>query len=196
MLSGVRQQLPQVANILAIASSAHFLTQKGEMVNIFVTDEDPVKSAQTLCDKHVVKMVLESAQMLSTAWRQWDPESSEERGLYKSAHPNHPCTKWVSEAQENYEWLYEHFKALCEEYTHRYDKQHASSRLLNSLSIVPDFPEKARTTFKLAMPPQYKEDAVGERPAIYAYRDYLVHEKRSFARWERDPSRKPDWWIS
>ena len=66
-------------------------------MNIFVTDEDPVKSAQTLCDKHVVKMVLESAQMLSTAWRQWDPEASEERGLYKAAHPNHPCTKWVYE---------------------------------------------------------------------------------------------------
>ena len=84
-------------------------------MNIFVTDPCPVKSAQEQCDKHVVKMVLESAQMLSTAWRVFDNEAAENAEMYKQAHLNHPCSIWVREAQENYIWLYKHFDALCTE---------------------------------------------------------------------------------
>ena len=91
-------------------------------MNIFVTDPDPVISAQTLCDKHVVKMVLESAQMLSTAWREpndlrsseFSSKYADEHELYKTAHPNHPCSIWVRQARENYKWLYRHFVALCD----------------------------------------------------------------------------------
>ena len=106
-------------------------------MNIFVTDPDPVISAQTLCDKHVVKMVLESAQMLSTAWREYSSEYADEHELYKTAHLNHPCSIWVRLARENYRWLYKHFVALCEEYTHRYEKSHASARLKGPLMWAP-----------------------------------------------------------
>jgi hypothetical protein len=172
-------------------------------MNIFVTDPDPVISAQTLCDKHVVKMVLESAQMLSTAWREpndlrsseFSSKYADEHGLYKTAHPNHPCSIWVRQARENYKWLYRHFVALCDEYTHRYGKSHASARLKGPLMWRP-FRSSALLDaieepygFVLAMPDEYKSDDVFD-----SYRNYLINEKQHFAKWEKDPSRKPTWW--
>ena len=164
-------------------------------MNIFVTDPDPVISAQTLCDKHVVKMVLESAQMLSTAWREYSSEYADEHELYKTAHLNHPCSIWVRLARENYRWLYKHFVALCEEYTHRYEKTHASARLKGPLMWAPFKPCSVLATieepydFVLAMPDEYKSDDVFD-----SYQKYLINEKQHFAKWEKDPSRKPTWW--
>ena len=172
-------------------------------MNIFVTDPDPVISAQTLCDKHVVKMVLESAQMLSTAWREpndlrsseFSSKYADEHELYKTAHPNHPCSIWVRQARENYKWLYRHFVALCDEYTHRYGKSHASARLKGPLMWRP-FRSSALLDaieepygFVLAMPDEYKSDDVFD-----SYQNYLINEKQHFAKWEKDPSRKPTWW--
>ncbi len=172
-------------------------------MNIFVTDPDPVISAQTLCDKHVVKMVLESAQMLSTAWREpndlrsseFSSKYADEHELYKTAHPNHPCSIWVRQARENYKWLYRHFVALCDEYTHRYGKSHASARLKGPLMWRP-FRSSALLDaieepygFVLAMPDEYKSDDVFD-----SYQKYLINEKQHFAKWEKDPSRKPTWW--
>ena len=172
-------------------------------MNIFVTDPDPVISAQTLCDKHVVKMVLESAQMLSTAWREpndlrsseFSSKYADEHELYKTAHPNHPCSIWVRQARENYKWLYRHFVALCDEYTHRSGKSHASARLKGPLMWRP-FRSSALLDaieepygFVLAMPDEYKSDDVFD-----SYRNYLINEKQHFAKWEKDPSRKPTWW--
>ena len=172
-------------------------------MNIFVTDPDPVISAQTLCDKHVVKMVLESAQMLSTAWREpndlrsseFSSKYADEHELYKTAHPNHPCSIWVRQARENYKWLYRHFVALCDEYTHRYGKSHASARLKGPLMWRPFKPSALLDAieepygFVLAMPDEYKSDDVFD-----SYRNYLINEKQHFAKWEKDPSRKPTWW--
>lgn len=164
-------------------------------MNIFVTDPDPVISAQTLCDKHVVKMILESAQMLSTAWREYSTEYSDENELYQAAYINHPCTIWTQSTRENYRWLYKHFIALCEEYTHRYGKSHASARLKGPLMWAPFKPRSVLATieqpygFVLAMPDEYKSDDVFD-----SYRNYLINEKQHFAKWEKDPSRKPTWW--
>ena len=164
-------------------------------MNIFVTDPDPVISAQTWCDKHVVKMILESAQMLSTAWREYSSDYADEHELYKTAHLNHPCSIWVRLARENYRWLYKHFIALCEEYTHRYGKSHASARLKGPLMWAPFKPRSVLATieqpygFVLAMPDEYKSDDVFD-----SYRNYLMNEKQHFAKWEKDPSRKPTWW--
>ena len=164
-------------------------------MNIFVTDPDPVISAQTLCDKHVVKMVLESAQMLSTAWREYSSEYADEHELYKTAHLNHPCSIWVRLARENYRWLYKHFVALCEEYTHRYEKSHASARLKGPLMWASFNPRSVLAKieepygFVLAMPDEYKSDDVFD-----SYQKYLINEKQHFAKWEKDPSRKPTWW--
>jgi hypothetical protein len=92
-------------------------------MNIFYLDRDPVIAAQMMCDKHVVKMILESAQMLSTAHRVLDgDEYANKMGLYKLAHKNHPSTIWVRTSSENYRWLFNHYDALMQEYTYRYDK--------------------------------------------------------------------------
>ena len=107
-------------------------------MNIFYLDRDPVIAAQMMCDKHVVKMILESAQMLSTAHRVLDgDEYADRKGLYKLAHKNHPSTIWVRSSLENYTWLYDHMVALMAEYTYRYGKHHATERLLAPLFKSP-----------------------------------------------------------
>ena len=99
-------------------------------MNIFYLDRDPQIAAQMMCDKHVVKMILESAQMLSTAHRVLDgDEYADKNGLYKKAHVNHPSSEWVRCSYQQYKWLYDHMVALMEEYTYRYGKHHATERL-------------------------------------------------------------------
>jgi hypothetical protein len=88
-------------------------------MNIFVTDLDPEVCAQNLDDKRVIKMILESAQMLSTAMN-----TRGGQGPYKTTHVNHPCTVWVRASTANYYWLLNHFLTLCYEYTARYGKEH------------------------------------------------------------------------
>lgn len=104
-------------------------------MNIFVLDKDPVIAAQMQCDKHVVKMIVESAQMLSTAHRLLDETVDE--AFYKVAHKGHPCTKWTMQSNNNYNWHYIHFVALCREYTHRYGKIHKTQERLGSLLLIP-----------------------------------------------------------
>mgnify|MGYP006271713743 FL=1 len=119
-------------------------------MNIFILDTDPIVAAQWQCDKHVVKMIVESAQMLSTAHRILDGEQTRrpsksgktmvkywvhpnqelEDTLYKAVHVGHPCTIWTMETNANYEWHYQHFKALCIEYRFRYGKTHSTETLL------------------------------------------------------------------
>ncbi len=100
-------------------------------MNIFYTDSDPKIAAQNMVDRHVVKMILESAQLLSTAHRLIDSES--EDILYKSTHINHPSSIWTRENSANYDWLYEHFIALGEEYTHRYSRKHLTIEKLGEI---------------------------------------------------------------
>ena len=90
-------------------------------MNIFATFECPIQSAKYLDDKRVVKMVLESAQLLSTAIIQCNGYA-----VYKPTHIKHPCSLWTKASMANYEWLLEHFQALSNEYTFRYDKKHQS----------------------------------------------------------------------
>ena len=108
-------------------------------MNIFILNNDPVRAAQAQCDKHIVKMPLESAQMLSTAHRildgtetkrpsksgktmvkYWTLDNLYEDVMYSVAHRGHPCTVWSMETNANYNWHYEHFVALCDEYKYRY----------------------------------------------------------------------------
>ena len=93
-------------------------------MNIFYLHQDPVKAAQYQYNKHVVKMILESAQMLCTAHHCIDTEFADVP--YKIAHKNHPSTVWARRSANNYEWLYHHFVALSAEYKRRYGKDHLS----------------------------------------------------------------------
>lgn len=96
-------------------------------MNIFCTSECPIQSAKFLDNKRVIKMCLESAQLLSTALR---VHGYTKPDIYKIAHLNHPSSVWTRKTRGNYRWLLAHFKALCEEYTRRTGKIHASSKLL------------------------------------------------------------------
>lgn len=108
-------------------------------MNIFHTSNCPIESAYNLCHRHVVKMILESAQILSTAHRVVDGDSrANELGLYKTAYKNHPSNTWCRNSNDNYKWLYSHFKALCSIYRQSSGKVHATEeKLLQALSEAP-----------------------------------------------------------
>lgn len=143
-----------------------------------------------MCDKHVVKMILESAQMLSTAHRVLDESNDAE--LYKTAHKNHPCSIWVRKSSENYSWLYSHFKALSEEYTYRYGKIHSSWQKLGKIlnKMPKNITMNERSPFAIAMK-QYPECIVENDP-IQSYRNYYRVAKKDFAKWTK--REEPEWW--
>ena len=159
-------------------------------MNIFYFDDSPVTSAEAQPDKMLVKMPLETAQMLCTAHRELDgDEYADSVGLYKRAYWNHPCTIWARECNENYSWLYAHFLALGMEYTYRYNKEHASiTKLAKPLMHFPKNIKSGKmTTVAQAMPDQYKN-----KDPIKAYRDYCINEK-TYAQWNKNRA-KPIWW--
>lgn len=160
---------------------------KNKNMNIFILDEDPIDAAVMLCDKHVPKMILESAQLLCSPF---------EPGMapYRRTHYNHPCAIWVRSSSANYEWLLNHACALADEYWKRYDKRrHKSESVLdwcfeNELKIK--FPSIELTPFAQCMPEQYKVPG----DAVQAYRNYYIGEKARFAKWERG-TKVPEWWT-
>lgn len=97
-------------------------------MNIFITDPDPRVCAKNLDDKRVIKMILESCQMLSTAMN-----LSGRVGPYKTTHANHPCSIWARTSRENYMWLLQHMQFLCMEYKHTYEKTHKCANYLHDL---------------------------------------------------------------
>lgn len=154
-------------------------------MNRFVLSTDPVLAASQHCDKHVVKMIVEEAQMLCTVHRRYG--STDDR-LYQATHAKHPCTLWAGETTANYRWAYLLLVALCHEYTFRYGKTHATERLLSVLSTPPaGLPDGDLTPFPQAMP-----DELRGPDAVTAYRNYYTRDKARFARWTR--RRTPAWW--
>ena len=154
-------------------------------MNIFYVDKDPVIAAQMMCDKHVVKMILESAQMLSTAHRVLDGDDyADDVGLYKMVHKNHPSTIWVRSSELNYRWLWEHYVALMNEYTYRYGKTHATSKLRNALDKTPDnMPPIQLTDTPFTDPPQCMPAYCKGDDTVKAYQTYYIVEKSGFAKW-------------
>jgi hypothetical protein len=176
-------------------------------MNIFVLDKDPVLAAQQQCDKHIVKMITESAQMLSTAQRildgkvvmqpsksgkrivkHWDlflgsDDLEAELMYFKAVHVNHPCTLWTMESSENYKWHWEHYRALCEEYEYRYGgngKTHGSARLLYPLRALPrNIPIGPMTPFKLAM--GSNPECVVEGNPVESYRRFYITKQDRFS---------------
>ena len=165
-------------------------------MNIFVTDPDPVKSAQCLPDKHVVKMPLESCQMLaivaSTKWGHGFGKLPKLDGTPyltdKGAFRGHPCSIW---AQENYRWLIEHGLALCAEYTHRYGKVHSCQHTLEHAKMIFPPSNGEVTPFARAMPDEFKYDTSID--TITAYKRYIASKPWAASNYLRDPSRKPHW---
>ena len=184
-------------------------------MNIFILSEDPIEAAQLQCDKHVVKMIVESAQMLSTVHRMVDgvmerrPSKSgsmlqyfkldDEREdiLYKACHYNHPSTVWTREGCCNYTWHYNHFIALCDEYTYRYGKVHSTdTKLRDVLKTLPNnIPRTAiRTPYKLAMSsnPECIVNDLGGTNAVESYRNFYQTKQERFKMiWTK--RQQPEW---
>jgi hypothetical protein len=159
-------------------------------MNIFALHDDPLMAASYMCDKHVVKMILESAQMLSTVHHVTESPMNKEK-LYKKCFVNHPCTLWVTYSKANYIWLSEHALALSHIYARRYNKCHKSFPLLHAMNVqIPELPNRGLTEFAQAMPEQYK--TMGD--PVLAYRKYYVNEKSKFAKWTCNP--EPVWYTA
>ena len=144
-------------------------------MNIFYLDKDPVKAAKAQYNKHIVKMIPESAQMLCAAHHVLgNPDDVP----YKLAHKNHPSTVWVRENSLHYDWLYEHFVALQGEYHKRYNKTHLSytkcyEPLMNHPQNIPHEP--------FEQPPQCMPDEYKDKCSVQAYWNYYIGEKHSVA---------------
>lgn len=143
-------------------------------MNIFVLDKSPEQAAQYHCDKHVVKMPLETAQMLCAVHWRYGNEPP-----YALSHPNHPCTLWAGQTVENYRWLVRLGLALCSEYTHRYGKRHGSERVIQLLKLPPlRLTARGFTAFAKAMPEQYIT-----HDTVESYRTYYQFEKARICTW-------------
>ena len=141
-------------------------------MNIFYVNQDPMIAARELCDKHVVKMIVEGIQMMSTAHHVLVPTAKYLEDLYKPSHTNHPCNKWIRVSSSNYNWLYYHTEELSREYTRRYGKNHRSAEKLKLTWINPS-PVGPETTPPQCMPDEFK---VTDNP-VQAYQNFYVHDK-------------------
>ena len=136
-------------------------------MNLFYTSDNPQFAAQHQCDKHVVKMILETAQMLSTAHRL--TETPQAPFVYKMTHKNHPSTKWLRSSQIAYKWGLEHLEALLAEYRYRYGRIHKTQReKLQYLKVVP----AALPDLPFTAPPQCIYDECKTEDTVQAYRNY------------------------
>ncbi|MGB1361154.1 MAG: hypothetical protein ACPG8V_03455 [Alphaproteobacteria bacterium] len=175
-------------------------------MNIFFLDTNIKKSIKAHCDKHVVKMILEYAQILSTSHIIVDGDNCLIRdNIYKPTHKNHPCVVWTTSHISHYNIVYNMLIESISEYTYRYKKQHKTSRLLEYLKNPPANINRARTTYKVAttkfhslpeqcMPEQYhikpkSDDDLAS--VINAYRNYYICEKSDILRYTK--RNKPSW---
>jgi hypothetical protein len=154
-------------------------------MNIFFLDFDTKKCAQYHCDKHVCKLIVESAQLLCGSHWVLGSEAP-----YKLSHKNHPCSIWVRESLSNYLYLCDLGLELCKEYTYRYGKRHKSQDVIEwCLTNKPNINDINFTTPPLAMGDEFK---IGN-DVIKSYRNYYMRAKKDFARWKN--RQIPDWFI-
>lgn len=164
-------------------------------MNIFFLDYDTQKCAQYHCDKHVVKMILETAQLLCGVHHMTDQvttnyRSSADQVPYKLSHKNHPCAIWCRESLSNYLYLCDLGLELCKEYSYRYGKTHKSQQVIEwCLDNKPNIIDKGFTTPPKAMPDEYKVSDV-----IKSYRNYYLGAKKSFASWKN--RQIPEWFSN
>jgi hypothetical protein len=159
-------------------------------MNIFFLDNNPQKCAEYHNNKHVVKMILETAQLLCGVHH---IVGSQLEIPYKLSHKNHPCSIWTRECVENYVWLCDLGIELCKEYTYRYGKKHKSQQIIEWCMInIPKIPSKGRITPPaLAMPDERK--ILGYNSAVNSYREYYIKDKSHIATWTK--RQKPSWYI-
>jgi len=175
-------------------------------MNIFAIDKDPIQSAMWMVDKHVVKMILETAQLLSTAHRvldgeqyidktktgrnvkRWRLPDEREQHLYSATHVSHPSAVWCRASNNNYNWLYCHFLGLLAEYTHRYGKVHKCDSMSEWLMRTPhNIRVFYLTPVTPAMPDEYKVP----NDSVASYRNYYREAKKRMHKWTK--REVPEW---
>ncbi len=139
-------------------------------MNIFFLSWSPKQAAEFHCDKHVVKMIIETAQLLYSAHWLLHPEGLPPTA-YKLAHKNHPCSIWVRESLTNYLWLCSLGIWLCKEYTFRYKKVHKTEQHIHWLIAHPpiNIPIIGFTEPAKAMPDEYKKGDVIESYKLFYF---------------------------
>ena len=180
-------------------------------MNIFYLDKNPQQCAVEHCDKHVVKMIIEYAQLLSTAHRVLDGvlykekspkgitvkrfklDDDREQHLYKACHLNHPSAIWTRQTRVQYQWLFLLFVQCCDQYTKRYGRIHKTQSLASYLAHPPlNIDTSMRWSDPpLAMPDKYKVPS----DSVQSYRNYYCGDKVAFARWT-SPSEMPTWFTN
>jgi len=176
-------------------------------MNIFYLDHDVRKCAEMHNDKHVVKMILEYAQLLSTGVGPSGRKKTiyvladnRDSILYSATHINHPSAVWVRQSDKNYDWLFALFQALMDEYTYRYGKVHACSKLEMHLAKIPNnIPQKHFTEPTPAMPEDVKvlrevHTDRYELDSLASYRNYYIQNKTHLANWKKRDV--PTWYIT
>lgn len=168
-------------------------------MNIFFLDRNPEICAQMHCDKHVVKMIIEYAQLMSTAHRmldgketkenvngrmlkRWNVEGLKNDVLYKASHVNHPSAVWVRKSLSNYLWLYNMWAHLLREYTFRYGRKHETEKLLFALSQRPN---NISVSGWSDPPPAMPDDCKIPNDSLASYRNYYLLKKSHFAKWTK-----------
>ena len=163
-------------------------------MNIFVLDADPLASARMMCDAHVVKMIVESCQLLSSHDRLTKDLSLDDK-RYKITHQNHPCRVCLSNPQ-NRLWLISHLWALITEYQYRYSKAHSCMFLcaeywlseLDSCCIY-----LSKTSFPKCMPEEFKVGGGFITDVVQSYRNYYKHKQSTMHRFRYTNREIPEW---
>lgn len=155
-------------------------------MNIFIVDEDPCVAARALCNKHICKMIVESAQLMSAAY----PRGSTR---YAHTHVNHPCALWARQSLSNFKWLMLHSLEMCEEYTRRYHRTHKTESVIyEMLDALPNIPDVGLTPFARAIKEPWKTQTMN-LPIVEAYRQFYIGDKAKFAKWAPH-AQPPRWW--
>lgn len=158
-------------------------------MNIFLLDLEPGKCAAMHCDKHIVKMATEYAQLLSTAARLLGYEHDG----YRNTHTNHPCTQWAAKNVFHWCWLYRLAEAVGCEYTKRYGREHAATKALEKL---PDCLRVCAKSYLWSQPKEWPivvpEDCLVAGKPAQSYQAYYLKHKAYFAKWRY--SAEPAWW--
>ena len=179
-------------------------------MNVFVLDNCPKVAAQLQVDKHVIKMVIESGQMLSTAHRlldgelvllpvsdeagnpvylksgkrkmakYWKMSDTREDELYKAVHMNHPCTIWTRESSANYDWHYRHFVSLCDEYTYRYNRVHKTDEKLRKILATPPVNIPKWGMTEFPLAMKSNPECIVEGDAVQSYRNFYQTKQTRF----------------
>jgi len=167
-------------------------------MNIFFLSLHPNKAARLQCDKHVVKMILETAQLLCTTIHLLAKEEDIPLGLltrlYRVTHKNHPMAVWVRESQANFVWTLVHGLSLCKEYTKRYKREHKTEAVLRAIrtwykACRMTFPFTQRTRRPMCMPLEYRIRGPSiQKDVVKSYWLYYANEKKNFAKWAHGPT--------